>query len=325
MAVVYADSPGAAFAQNAALDQQRVSNYLQSIEANRRAQLQQWNAAASIAQANQLERLRRDQQMADVAYALINRRQRAAENAQQRADSAAVNQANLKLAERQQQLDLMRMVAPLITKKTEQAKADTDYDAETERMVEALNQNLAIGKLRGQLTPERVDAMVAAATPAGGFLGIKPGKRRQGREDTMRDITGIVANLPADFSNVEATPDAFRQEALRAIGQQETNLRPTVPEPRDSSGRVQFNPQTGLYEPVLLRTRTPSPAPNAMPEPSNAAVAQPAAAPTQPGAEQGPLVFRTASEARASGVTPGQKFYLWDPATFQYRLARLTQ
>ena len=237
MAVVYAESPGAAFAASSNLDQQRVANYLQSIQQNRNAQQQSWQAAAQMAAARQAQDQQQQTQMIQLAQHAAQQKQAADQFAQNlefnQASAAETGRKNL-ADESYRTAALGRENASLLAfhEKQKQDKEDQQQEAALqESLARQLNQRSAITTLRARLDDASLEAAFRKATGEGfSHLGdpdntfwatTKKTSRR--RSQVMQQIAADASELPVDFSDANSVND-YAAAVVKAIDEQLKHL-----------------------------------------------------------------------------------------------------
>jgi len=340
MAIVYADSPGAAFSQAANLDQQRVQNYLNSIAANRNAQLQGWQAAERQAAVAQELQQREQQQMMQLAQQAAQ----AQERQRQFAENMGLSRANLAEITRH---NIASEGKPNASEEALQFKKQKDEQAQNEQadyaanVADLLNRHAGLQKLLAQVptTPEARGAAVGGATGEGFMPKTENNLLRAAAyvvpflptfnraQDTKaskeaevkQNIAATVAGLPADFSGADSIED-YAKIAAAAINARIAQL-PEKPK-GDLAGLIGVNDQ-GVHVPLIQR---PTPAPLELTpaeRPANESVSAPAAipAPPPPIAQPSLPYFRNDTEIKAARIPSGTSIMLWDQSQKRYRRA----
>lgn len=341
MAFVYANDPAGAFALSSQLDQQRVGNFLNSIQANRQAQLQGFQAASQQAQLQDALQQRQQQQMLELArLATVQQaeQQRRQEAANQFAQTLGLSQGQLAELIRHNQATEEKPNASheaILFKQQQEAdkhNQEADYAAQ---LADLLNKHAGLqGLLSGVPTsPEARSAAVDAATGAGfqpepggamrAAAYLIPGLPSHNRAvsakeaEVKQNIAAHVADLPADFSGANSIED-YAKIAAAAINNRLAQM-PKPPNMSDIAGIVGLNAQ-GQHVPMIQRIGAPAPVPAPSPEPPPALQAAAPMAPA-PAAQPSLPVFRNEGEIKAANVPRGSSVILWDPSQKRYRRA----
>lgn len=320
MATVYADSPAQAFNVNADLDQRRVVNYLNSVAANRQAQLQSYGAFSQQAGAEQADQERQQAMMIGLAERAAQ--QRAQESSRQLEQQKWMDTLGLNKSQLEENIRHNKAIEekPNASKealdfKKAQLEAQTKQEDEYATHIADLLEKRR--HLQGLLTQIPTDqpgraAMVDRATGEGmqpepvtfgqGLgnvltLGLLTGRSKQTRKkfaEVKQNIKSIVSDLPVDFTKAESIAD-YADLAKKAI---DARLM-QIPDFKSALGIYITQDEHGHFVPILhgpaTRNNGPTHAFHAMagtppeidPEaplsglPAAVAAAQPAA-PSQP-------------------------------------------
>jgi len=273
MALVYADTPAQAFNVNADLDQRRVVNYLNSVAANRQAQLQSYGAFAQQAGAEQADQERQQAMMIGLAERAAQ--QRAQESSRQLEQQKWMDTLGLNKSQLEENIRHNKAIEEkpnaskeaLDFKKAQiegQTKQEDEYATHIAELLEKRRH------LQGLLTQIPTDqpgraAMVENATGEGmqpepvtfgqGLgnvmtLGILSGHSKQIRKkhaEVKQTIASLVSDLPVDFSKAESIAD-YAERARKAIDARLIE----IPDFKSSSGRT--SPRTSTA--TLFRSCT---------------------------------------------------------------------